>query len=396
MLVLNRIYNLLKRTTASTQFIPAIDGLRFLAIWVVVADHLQGFIRTKLSYDIATPASTTYWYIYQFIDSNGLKGVLLFFMISGFILGLPFAKQYIYGEKPVKLKNYFLRRLTRLEPPYIFNTLALYFLIFFYAGNGFAGLFPKSFSELWPLILSSLTYTHNIFFSQNMAINPVTWSLEVEVQFYLLVPLLVLVFTLAKAWRRGLLVFFIVYFTWLSGRYKLPVVTIYSFIQYFLAGFLLVDIYLSGFRVKLKNIYTFVIGIALLTAFMYLDTYGLKHFNFYFLPVCFGVFLLAVTSEFWEKVFSFKIFTSIGGMCYSIYLWHEQIISAVGNISVRFNPSHAYIPTLLWQYLLVMPVILVGCSVFYLLIEKPCMDKEWPKKVWLFIKIKILRKTQSV
>ena len=47
------------------------------------------------------------------------RGVELFFIISGFILGLPFAKQYLAGGKQVRLGAYFLRRLTRLEPPYI-------------------------------------------------------------------------------------------------------------------------------------------------------------------------------------------------------------------------------------------------------------------------------------
>ncbi len=383
---LDKLYNLLKRKTVSTNFIPAIDGLRFLAIWVVVIDHMQGFVRTKLPFDIITPGSTTYWPIYQFIDANGQKGVLLFFMISGFILGLPFAKHFWQGEKKVILKNYYLRRLTRLEPPYAFNMLACFFLILFYKGHEFTSMFSKSFSGLLPSIASSLTYTHNIFFPHNLSVNPVAWSLEIEVQFYLLVPLLVLIFKLPKLYRRMLLVFLIFFFTFMQSRYNLPVWTIYMFIQYFLAGFLLVDVYLSGFKLKINSFLALLLGMAILFPFFYLDTFGLPYFDFYFIVVAFSFAVLVLTNDFWNKVFSWKFLTAIGGMCYTIYLWHNLVISAVGNISVRYNFSHGYLANLFLQMVILLPAVVLASTVLYLLIEKPCMDRLWPIKLWHFVK----------
>ena len=58
----------------------------------------------------------------------GFRGVELFFVISGFILGLPFAAHYLKGAAPVSLRKYYLRRLTRLEPPYIVALLVLFIL----------------------------------------------------------------------------------------------------------------------------------------------------------------------------------------------------------------------------------------------------------------------------
>ncbi len=47
-------------------------------------------------------------------------GVKVFFAISGFVLALPFLKYYLgISDKKVQLKSYFIRRLTRLEPPFI-------------------------------------------------------------------------------------------------------------------------------------------------------------------------------------------------------------------------------------------------------------------------------------
>ena len=242
MALTDKLYDLLKRKTATTAFIAQIDGLRFLAIWLVVMDHLHGFIRTKIPFAYTTP-QTYYWPVYQFFDAQGLKGVLLFFMISGFILGMPFARYFWHEGREVNLKNYFLRRLTRLEPPYIINILFCFFVLLVYKGHDFASSFPRTFSGLLPNLLSSLFYLHYTLFPGTFSVNPVTWSLEIEVQFYLLVPLLVLVFKLPKLYRRWLLVLAILLLPLLQQKFSLPVNAaikpannIFNYLQYFLLG----------------------------------------------------------------------------------------------------------------------------------------------------------------
>ena len=77
---------------------------------------------------------------------EGGYGVSIFFMISGFILSLPFAKAHFNknpGKKNISLKRYYLRRLIRLEPPYIIA------LIIFFIGNVWV-LHKYSFDELLP------------------------------------------------------------------------------------------------------------------------------------------------------------------------------------------------------------------------------------------------------
>src|SRR5690349_19587132 len=60
------------------------------------------------------------------IFSTGHLGVQLFFAISGFILSLPFARCWLGGEKAVSLGGYYLRRVTRIEPPYIIHLAFLF------------------------------------------------------------------------------------------------------------------------------------------------------------------------------------------------------------------------------------------------------------------------------
>lgn len=101
-----------KRITSTGNFIPEIDGLRFIAISSVVLYHLSGFLTAK---DVKQYTDIFDYSFLKEILSHGHLGVPLFFVISGFILGMPFAKFHIAKEKPVSLKKYFLRRLTRFN-----------------------------------------------------------------------------------------------------------------------------------------------------------------------------------------------------------------------------------------------------------------------------------------
>src|SRR5712692_5459743 len=97
----------LRRITSSGRFVPEIDGLRFVAITSVVLYHLHGFVVS----DAVVPRTQD---SFRAIVEHGYRGVNLFYVISGFILGLPFAAHHLKGKPAVSLQSYFLRRVTRL------------------------------------------------------------------------------------------------------------------------------------------------------------------------------------------------------------------------------------------------------------------------------------------
>jgi len=78
-----------------------------------------------------------------------------------------------------------------------------------------------------------------------------------------------------------------------------------------------------------------------------------------------GAFPGGVTS----KVLSLGPITVIGGMCYTIYLFHYQIFSLL--VRTTSNPYLFYAIGIL--------SMLAFCTLFFVLIERPCVKPRWPK-----------------
>ena len=157
---MDHVLSRLSRRTSSGRYIPEIDGLRFLAIALVVGFHvgivLSPNLRLNLPFGTALPSAKA-----PPVLASGWFGVELFFVISGFILALPFAAWRRTGGRPVNLRAYYLRRLTRLEPPYVL-ALGLAFV-------AAAAVGPVRI--LVPHLLASLVYQHGTLFGYDSFLN---------------------------------------------------------------------------------------------------------------------------------------------------------------------------------------------------------------------------------
>ena len=119
--------------------------------------------------------------------ATGYLGVELLLMLSGFLLYLPYAS----GRTP-PLREFYKKRALRILPSYWFCLLVMLFV--------FAipqGLYAGAGSMIGDLA-AHLTFTHNLFRETYFAtpLNGAMWTLAVEVQFYLIAPLL------CRAFRR--------------------------------------------------------------------------------------------------------------------------------------------------------------------------------------------------
>lgn len=371
---------LFKRITSSGSFIPEIDGLRFVAITSVVLSHLNIFFLEK---DLNHYVDNIDYFFLKHLLLNCRLGVPLFFVISGFILGIPFAKFYVSKGKAVDIKKYFLRRLTRLEPPYILVMTILLFGAVYIAKT-------ISLNEGIKSYLSSIIYSHNFLYPSTFSkLNGVIWSLEVEVQFYILAPLIAYVFLIKNSLlRRTLLLLCILLFVIINkfNFNTLQFISIINYFQYFLLGYLIADLYVSNSSIFAETKFDYIFGLFFFVVIWLFDNgdFKFRYQKFIWeLIQLISIFFLYYYVLFHKifRVLSFKLITNIGGMCYSIYLLHYPIISMFGNPLLKYSFSkYSFINITIYSIIL-MCVILLIASAFFLLIERPCMDKDWFKKL---------------
>jgi peptidoglycan/LPS O-acetylase OafA/YrhL len=366
----NRLSNVsLRRITTQAKLIPQIDGLRFVAIALVLVEHIvtQG--------GVAMHAGGLLWALDRRVV--GLRAVYLFFGLSGFILALPFARQYLQDDRAVDLRAYFLRRLTRLEPPYIVAMLLRLFAFLV------ASTIPLG--TLCVHFLVSLFYLHTAVYGRALSINQPAWSLEIEVQFYIVAPLLALLFRIRPTWlRRVVLVTLIVALSFFAHLHVLVMHerlyrSLICNLQYFLAGYLTCDLYVMRDFHEARNWLWDAGGIGgILYIAWVTDWWSRIGYPVAIMVICLAAFYGHVL----PRLLALPWVCVIGGMCYSIYLTHNSVLTAVHSV-MRHLPGlakHWAISNAVVFLLAIAGTLFVG-AVFFVLVERPFMDPLWPSKV---------------
>lgn len=357
---MKKIFFLLQRVTSSGNKILYIDGLRFFAVVSVFLFH---FVDCYNDQNIIFKEK--YDYVYNNLVGSVI-GVFLFFAISGFIIAMPFYNNYVNKVPGFSYKNYYFRRVTRLEPPYIIHLLLLFFLMVFV-------LKTKTFSETFPRLLASIFYSHEIIYNQKPIINTVLWTLEIEIQFYIIAPLLAFVFKLKNTYRRLILIGLIVLFRY-SGLSFFSFPTIFNYFHFFIIGFLALDVYM---QIKDKIMPSLIYDIICLMALLFLWFSVMNSFLVIFIFI-----LLTFSSKtlYFIKMLENKFIYTIGGMCYTIYMLHQKIIYLVINLIFPKNLiGDAFLVDFFVRLLYVSLAILVISSIFFIFVERPTMKKNWWK-----------------
>lgn len=379
--------DMLGRITSSGNYLPEVDGLRFVAIGSVLAFHIW-YAATQASASYEALAASEHWLLHV---AHGARGVHLFFAISGFILGLPFANQFLGSGARVRVGRYFHRRLTRLEPPYIVALAGIYLLALVLKMPDAAD--PDFSNSFW----LRLFYVHGLVTKGFHSLNGVTWSLEIEVQFYLLAPLIARVFLFPPLVRRTLMLALIGGLPILPTLFPHSGKTIIDFVQFFLVGFLLADLQVTSpprqSHARMRVLADVIGGLGIFG----MASVSERISAIWILPwsilfILFG----ALRGDTLRKLLSFPLFTIIGGMCYSIYLIHYPLMSFVAHKLPLTGLGQ-------WQSSLLhatvsLPILAVASLGFFLLIERPCMNPAWPGQLSTTIRRRLsrLRKCRNV
>jgi peptidoglycan/LPS O-acetylase OafA/YrhL len=132
----------------------------------------------------------------------GFLGVDVFFVISGYLIIGKIVRDLDNGV--FRLKDFYLKRIRRIIPPIVF-VVSLCIPI------AWLTLLPSELKDFFQSVFASLTFTSNFLFMREAGyfepasqLKPLvhTWSLAIEEQFYLVIPVLLLALTRKFATRR--------------------------------------------------------------------------------------------------------------------------------------------------------------------------------------------------
>jgi peptidoglycan/LPS O-acetylase OafA/YrhL len=167
----------MEKTRSRARWIPALDGIRGLAILMVMLFHYS----TELN------RSKPWERLAGFVCGYGWSGVDLFFVLSGFLItGILLdsrgAANYFF--------SFYMRRVLRIFPAYY---ISLTLVVFGLSGIGAARLLPPE-HDRWMYLFYVQNWVGIFQYPGQMILTPY-WSLAVEEQFYLFWPLVVARFT---------------------------------------------------------------------------------------------------------------------------------------------------------------------------------------------------------
>jgi peptidoglycan/LPS O-acetylase OafA/YrhL len=365
--------------------------LRGIAALGVFAFHYDNF-NPGIRLDLAVPIIGS---ALQFPLGFGFAGVDLFFVLSGFLLSLPFARSALTQSPHQPLKRYYKRRLLRVFPAYYAQ-----FLIILLIGAWFVSWQPVEGISL----LAHLIMFFNIGGDPVRPLVGVWWTLPVELSFYLILPLI------ASFLRPGRWIIFlllcislsILYRSWsadqLGAVTAVGVVLLANHLPGSLPEFLLgasAALVVQWFDVKsikkppvwMLDI-MFVIGAILAIMWLWnilyanVSAYWLGHWSMIIAPVAFGLPLsLMVISLYWGSrigrlLFANPVIYYLGLISYSLYLWHFIVLQQLIVILGDSNEDLQGFP----RFLVSLTLVVLVSSLSYFLFERPFFNLNSQRK----------------
>lgn len=345
--------------------LPYLDGLRGLAALIVVADHFA-------SKGWANFASFS-------LDGMGKSGVYLFFLLSSYLLTRIAMQEREVFWQPARLAAFFSRRLLRIYP------LFFVFLVVCAVTSKAAPMIQGIESGL-PYTLDWIDVWRHLTMQDGFG---VLWSIPVEFKYYICLP--VIAWILLKTTQKSALltVFLLVLFCALVEFYletrdsRSGGIFLRAYIQIFAIGsaFAVLDVLvlekglLDRRWVPPTAACLFAIGwlglifmIPSVQEFLYPDTHEsyYEEYLMHAIAWCLVLSGLRYGNPWLRLPFEWNLMRSLGFISFSLYLWHEFVISSLMKMGYS-GPSF-----LAWIVPLALALAISWVS--FLLIEKPCLS----------------------
>lgn len=305
-----------------------IESLRALAALGVLLGHAYGWSHHWQGIYSTFPG--------RVIMSGGF-GVFLFFALSGYLLFLPFVRAAFGGFDRIDLRRYAINRAVRILPLY-YVVIGTY-LIVHDQGVG---------AQWWKFLL----FLESFGADTVAKVDPPAWSLVVEVQFYVLLPLFAwLVATVARRSLSraamfvgvlGIIALVVRVLTVTADdtvtavwRYSLPATCVFFFPGLLLA---LLRVHLDNHQRSWESVRIFgsstvwlAAGIALWLVSAY--RYDLDNLMLLASACLLGACALPLRPRWLVRSLDARVLAALGTASYSLYLWHGPIIETMSKAS---------------------------------------------------------------
>jgi peptidoglycan/LPS O-acetylase OafA/YrhL len=334
------------------KYIPALDGIRALAILLVLLFH---------------------WFpVDHWVNvlPNGPIGVTLFFVLSGYLISNILMGQQAAGTFLHSFKNFVIRRALRIFPIYFLVLLGLL------VGKKIGIQVVTNFYE-HPVYYWTYFYNHWLEQTQNWSdmLSPY-WSLSVEEQFYIVWPFFML---LIPSGKRLLGFLWSVVLLGIIARYilvyKLDGIGVYMItcVDTFAWGALLAYYVRNGRSAELGiwigRLWIPVLILWVMLCVMHTDADLVKQLFFRSLTSMVSVALLfqAMQEGILARIFSWTPLRKLGQMSYGVYLYHMLVPDLVYQLASRL---HIPLPEDPYHVIGILGLFLIAV-ISYRWIEKP-------------------------
>jgi peptidoglycan/LPS O-acetylase OafA/YrhL len=355
----------------------AIDGLRAVAAISVLVYHAWLYTLPKVS-------SGRRQGTVDYVLHEGRLGLVLFFVLSGFLLYAPWVRSAFTGSARPSTRAYAIRRVARIMPAYWIAIAASILLL--WRHDAVPGVRLPEAGNLWLFAIFGQNFNENTL----LKLNPPTWTLAVEATYYLVLPLLGL---LAVNGRRAgavaapalLLAAGVAYNYALSDEAGLSPITskvLPAFAPYFAVG-MLAAVAAHGRTLERRAMWSLLaVGCLVVAgdAWWAADaaTRGSHDQSLRIwrdLPAAsgFALILLAVgAARAAPRLLTARPAAFVGEVSYGVYLWHVPLL-----LILR---AHGLLPlSTLGALVVVLPLTLLVATASWRWVERPAQD--WSRRV---------------
>jgi peptidoglycan/LPS O-acetylase OafA/YrhL len=367
--------DVLGRSAGAARF-DELDSLRGLAAMAVFAAHAGGFSRIPGNMDAPFETHRVAFLVYHSPLSalwGGHEAVILFFMLSGFVLSLP----WLRGETP-GYRRFAIKRICRIWIPYIVAAaVSLILRAAFYTKSlpGMGEFFDAAWSgHLTAAKLANIAGLVGYYDATIFDLS--TWSLIHEMRISLVFPFLMLAVA-GRPWKRVLFGALVLSFVSGAARKLLhpaldtDILYTFHFTAFFLIGYLLAANRSNLGALSNHGRLTFAAGICLYTyaawCFPRINALHTPHVGDWFTAA--GSALLvtsALSAGSFARVLGHAFTVWLGSISYSVYLYHVPVMLSL------IYALHGVIRPV-WAVLLAIPVTLLVSAASYRWVELPAI-----------------------